>query len=278
MKGLKFLDTGLSMSHQKFMDDNILFGHPSFQEARAFKSLLNTFSEASGTSVNPAKSQIFFFNTPAITQASIARILGFSIAYLPAKYLGAPLIDSAINNSSWNILLEKLEARLSSWNFRALNMASRLVLIKFVLQPMPLYLFSVLAAPKWVLKQIKVLQRRFLWGSSGQNRKWALVNSNTIFTPKEAGGLELRDPTHSNIVMGGRLWWKWTSNPSTPWAKLWNAKYANNWPPEELIRLFPAVPDSLIWTAAKQHNDLIQQHSFWEIRNGGTAKFWTDAW
>ena len=157
-------------------------------------------------------------------------------------------------------------------------MASRLVLIKFVLQLMPLYISSVLAASKWVLKQIKGLQRRFLWGSSGKNRKWALVNWNIVCTPKEAGGLILRDPNHSNIVMGARMWWKWTSNPNTPWAKIWTEKYANNRPLEELNQLFHEAPDSLIWNAAKQHNDMIQQHSFWEIQNEGSARFWMDAW
>lgn len=81
---------------------------------------------------------------------------------------------------------------------------------------MPLYLFSVLVAPKWVLNQIKNLQRRFLWGSSIQKQKWALVNWNTVCSPKDAGGLGLRNPLHSNEVMGARLWWNWLSNPLTP--------------------------------------------------------------
>eukprot|EP00253_Pinus_taeda_P024215 PITA_24215 len=111
-----------------------------------------------GASINKFKSQIFFFHTPAMTQAAIARILGFSIAALPSNYLGGPLIALALKHSSWKILLEKLEARLSSWTHRTLNMASRFVLIKVVLQSMPLYLFSILAAPKWVLQEIKHIQ------------------------------------------------------------------------------------------------------------------------
>jgi len=67
------------------------------------------FSDASGAPINKSKSQIFFFHTPIITQAAIARILGFSIAILLFKYLGAPLTTSALKHSSWKILLEKLE-------------------------------------------------------------------------------------------------------------------------------------------------------------------------
>lgn len=156
LRGLSFSKTP-SFTHQQFMDDNMLFGHPSIQEALKLKSFLIEFSDASGASVHSTKSQIFFFHTPAVTQSSIACILGFTIANLPSKYLGAPMTHSALKHSSWKLLLEKLEARLSSWTYKALNMASCLVLIKVVLQSMPLYLFLVLAAPKWVLKKIKNL-------------------------------------------------------------------------------------------------------------------------
>lgn len=156
LKGLSF-NNSPAYSHQQFVDDNMLFGHPSVQEARLLKSILSIFSDAFGALINRVKSQIFFFNTPIPTQKAIGRILGFTIASLPSKYLGAPLVASALKHSSWKQLLEKLESRLSLWTNRALNMASRIVLIKAILQSMPLYLFSILAAPKWVLKEIKNL-------------------------------------------------------------------------------------------------------------------------
>eukprot|EP00253_Pinus_taeda_P011523 PITA_11523 len=208
LKGLSF-NNSPSFSHQQFVDDNMLFWHPSVQEARLFKDILSTFSDASGALINRVKSQIFFFNTPVSTQRSISHILGFTIASLPSKYLGAPMIASALKHSSWRDLLEKLEAKLFLWTHRSLNMASRVVLIKSILQSMPLYLFSLLAAPKWVLKAIKNLQRNFLWGSSGHNQKWALVKWEKVCLPKKAGGIGIRDPEHNNKVMGAKLWWRW---------------------------------------------------------------------
>lgn len=185
--------------------------------------------------INKAKSQLFFFHTPTVTKASIARILGFSITTLPSKYLSAPLTDSSLKHSSWRLLLEKLESRLSSWTHRALNMVNRLILIKAVLQSMPLYLFSILATPKWVLKDIKHIQRSFLWGKTEQKCKWALVKWDTVCLPKSVGGTGLHDPYHSNVVMGTRIWWKWLTMSFTPWATLWTAMYANNRPTEEII-------------------------------------------
>eukprot|EP00253_Pinus_taeda_P028735 PITA_28735 len=277
LKGISVHLTPAS-THQQFVDDTMLFGYPSVQEACHLKSLLSDFSEASGTHVNSSKSQIFFFHTPPVVKSAITRILGFKTASLPSTYLGAPLTASALKKPAWRILLEKLESKLSLWTLRSLNMASRVVLIKSVLQAMPLYLFSILAAPKWVLKRIRNMQRDFLWGSSETNRKWALVKWDKICKPKIQGGIGLRDPETSNTIMNAKIWWQWVTTQGKLWAKIWRAKYANNRPQEELIRFTPVDKGSLIWNAAKQHYQLIQKHSFWEIRNGCMARFWNDAW
>ena len=64
-------------TQQQFVDDTMLMGNPSFQEARAFKYCLATFGKASGLEVSPKNSQLFFFNSSLITQRNIERILGF---------------------------------------------------------------------------------------------------------------------------------------------------------------------------------------------------------
>eukprot|EP00253_Pinus_taeda_P003415 PITA_03415 len=267
LKGIN-LHNSPTISHQQFVDDNMIFGHSSIQEARSLNSLLNIFSVASGACINRIKSQIFFFNTHPTTQRAIARILGFSIASLPSKYLGAPLLDLAQKHSSWTSLLERLEERLSLWTHRSLNMASRLVLIKAVLQSMPLYLFSILAAPKWVLKAIKNLQRNFLWGSTGLNRKWALVKWEKACLPKKARGIGLRNPEHSNRIMGAKIWWKWLSYPGTLWARFWTAKYANNLPLGE-PHTIQDIPE---------HNIQSQEtvHQFWKDNPESDHRTWRE--
>ena len=56
-----------SHSHHQFVDDTMLLGYPSVQEAASFKTCLDQFVQASGLEVNPQKSQVFFFNTSRIT-------------------------------------------------------------------------------------------------------------------------------------------------------------------------------------------------------------------
>lgn len=80
------------------------------------------------------------------------------------------------------------------------------------------------------------------------------------------------------MVMGAKIWWKWLTNPNTPWASLWTAKYARNSPLEERIRMSEVSKGSVIWNSAIQHRVIIQKHSFWEVKNGHTSRFWEDSW
>ena len=137
----------------------MLIGHSLVQEAWILNKCLNTFSRAYGLEVNNTKSEVFFFNTPRINQQNILRILGFQGSSLPSKYLGAPLADGVIRKVYWEDLLERMRRKLDNWAFRPFNLASRVVLVKSVLQAMPIYLFSTLAAPKSVLKQMRTIQR-----------------------------------------------------------------------------------------------------------------------
>ena len=143
--------------HRQFVDDIMLMGHPSVQEARAFKSCLVTFAKASGLEVNPEKSQLFFFNSSLTTQRNIGRILGFHKGRLPTKYLGVPLSHNLIRHASWQDLVDRVKARLSSWAIKPLNLLGRLVMVKSVIQAMPMYLLPVLLAPKLVLKELRSL-------------------------------------------------------------------------------------------------------------------------
>ena len=66
LRGLKLHTGSETISHQQFVDDTILMGHSSVQEAWVMKKCLNTFSRVSELEVNNTKYQILFFNTTRI--------------------------------------------------------------------------------------------------------------------------------------------------------------------------------------------------------------------
>jgi hypothetical protein len=70
---------------------------------------------------------------------------------------------------------------------------------------MPLYMFSMLATPSKIIKQIQNLQRSFLWGGPSRERKWALVAWDKVWV----GGLGIKDHLTTSKVLTARTWWKW---------------------------------------------------------------------
>lgn len=87
----------LIFTHQQFMDDTILRGEALVREARNVKSILNTYSNATGKLFNLNKSLVFFFNTTVDRQRKIADILGCNVGVLPSIYLGLPLGKKPLN-------------------------------------------------------------------------------------------------------------------------------------------------------------------------------------
>jgi hypothetical protein len=266
IKGLPLHGINPPISHNQFVDDTLMMGSPTVQEAHTFLSIIHTFCEASGMDINKDKSQIFFFNTPLSIQLHISDILGFTRSSLPSKYLGIPLLDRALRNSSWEGLLTSFSKRLSSWTYRALNLPSRLILLKSVLQALPVYTFSALAAPNFILNAIKALQRNFLWQGLKAGKKFALISWEKLCRPKIQGGLGIRDPSILNKVLSAKIWWRWLKRPQDLWARLWRRKYTPNATERSLIRWNEDTPGSLIWTTARQNRHLVVNHAFWEIR------------
>jgi hypothetical protein len=173
-KGLSLHGEESPAMHQQFVDDTMLMDTPTLKESLTIKQVLHDFSEASGMCVNEEKSNIFFFNTPQLIQHHLTGLLGFQLSNLPSKYLGFPLTKNSLKKNVWEDLLENMAKKLGNWSFYSLNIASRLILIKSVLQEIPIYHLSVIAAPKYILRVIRNLQREFLWGSSKNKKKMGI--------------------------------------------------------------------------------------------------------
>jgi hypothetical protein len=209
MKGLEPWGNNLAITHQQFVDDIMLFGEVSIKEVRNIKRVLEIFMEASGMEINKEKSCTFIFNTPDSIKAHLTRTLGFRQGDLPTKYLGNQLDINPTRMKNWQGVIDKIKNRLASWPFRSLNIASRIVLLKSVLQSIPIYPLSIKATSKGVCTKLKEIFGKFLWEGPKQQRKWALVSWKNLVKRKEEGGLGIRDPEMLNKILGAKLWWRW---------------------------------------------------------------------
>eukprot|EP00253_Pinus_taeda_P017343 PITA_17343 len=278
IKGLKIWGNNLPLTHQQFVDDIMLFGEPTVREVRQLRRILDLFAEASGLEINKDKSCIFIFNTIDQIKSHLIRILGFKKGDLPTKYLGNILDYTSRRMKNWQGVLDKLNNKVANWAFRVLNIAGRIVLAKSVLQAIPIYPLSIMAAPLGVCAKIREIIRKFIWSGSDQKKKWALVSWSQLTERKEKGGLGLRDPENLNRVLGAKLWWRWLSGGSDLWKAIWRTKYSMPVSQVDVLKLQEIPKGSAIWELASQNRDLIGKHTFWEIQGGAEANFWDDRW
>eukprot|EP00253_Pinus_taeda_P020018 PITA_20018 len=201
-------------------------------------------------------------------QSHLSRLLGFKIGSLPSRYLGAPLTLKQWQKVHWEKFLASMERKCKHWTNRALNFAGRLILIKAVLQAIPQYMLSIFLAPKGILDQMRSIQRSFLWSGNNEKKKWSLVAWKKLCKRKDRGGLNLVDPSMVNRICGAKIWWKWILDMTLPWATLWKEKYRPNSSNLELIRMQETPNGSPIWNHAQANRSIVQDYSFWEIRNG----------
>ena len=165
--------------------------------------------DASGTQINNDKSNVYFFNCTVAMQNFLARTLGFQRGSFPLKYLGMFLNSGPTRIADWQDIIIRVEKRIQKWAFRVLNALGRLIMLKFVLQALPIYQLSGRACPKGIYSQLVGMLKKFLWQGAQTNRKWALLFWDKLLRSKAAGGLGLRDPFTLNNVLGAKLWWRW---------------------------------------------------------------------
>eukprot|EP00253_Pinus_taeda_P009631 PITA_09631 len=278
IKGLQIWGNNLPLTHQQFVDDIMLFGEPTVREVRQLRRILDLFAEASGLEINKDKSCIFIFNTMDQVKSHLIRILGFKKGELPTKYLGNVLDYTSRRMKNWQGVLDKLNNKVANWAFRVLNIAGRIVLAKSVLQAIPIYPLSIMAAPVGVCAKIRKIIQKFIWSGSDQKKKWALVSWSQLTERKEKGGLGLRDLETLNRVLGAKLWWRWLSGGNDLWKTIWRTKYRMPASQVDILRHQEIPKGSTIWELASQNRDLIGKHTFWEIQGGAEANFWDDWW
>eukprot|EP00253_Pinus_taeda_P002534 PITA_02534 len=169
-------------------------GLVSLREVKGMKKILDLFMEASGTQINKDKSFTFFFDTMGNVKSFLTTILGFCSGDLPANYLGTKIALNPLKMENWHHTIEKPKNRFANWSFQTFNIAGRTMLLRSVLQAIPIYHLSTTTVPKGAYTKMVEIFKEFIWGGPQQQRKWASISWKRLTKNKAQGGLGLRDP------------------------------------------------------------------------------------
>lgn len=135
---------------------------------------------------------LFQCNVQSIQAAQ--SILPCKLVSFPCKYLGLPLSLWRPSKTDFLELIDKISNKLPGWKATLMNQVGRAVQIKSVLTTIPIYHSISLQCPKWDLKAIDKIQRRFLWkGHKDVRGGHCLVNWNKVWRPINLGRLGIHN-------------------------------------------------------------------------------------
>lgn len=174
----------------QYADDTAIIVRADITTMITLKLVLRFFSNISGLQINYAKSVFLPLNLTPQQQAEVRVIFGCAKTELPITYLGMSLTINQPKRSDFMPLIEKIERRLEGWQGKLLSRGGRLLLQNSVLAAIPVYIMTCFVLPKWVLRRIDSVRRRFIWaGLNTHGRGISLLNWALVCTPRRWGGL-----------------------------------------------------------------------------------------
>ncbi|XP_057761477.1 uncharacterized protein LOC130981788 [Arachis stenosperma] len=210
----------IELSHLQFADDTILFCPTEEDTIRNYKRLLHCFELMSRLSINFEKSSFIQVNSDRHWSRKMCQLLGCKEESLPVRYLGISLGANPRLVKTWKPVIDKVEDKLSLWKVKTLNKAGKLVLIKSVLNSLPIYYLNLYKMLKAVAEKLISLQRRFLCSKENGRNGIPLVKWEVVMAPKKAGGMRIGDAVIRNTVLLFKWWWRFSKEDCPLWKKV----------------------------------------------------------
>ncbi|GAU19481.1 hypothetical protein TSUD_77250 [Trifolium subterraneum] len=271
----------ISVSHLQFADDTLLLGIKSWANVRALRAILGLFETMSGLKVNFHKSMLVGVNIPESWLGEAASALRCKVGIIPFLYLGLPIGGDPRRLGFWEPVLARLKNRLSGWKSRFLSFGGRLVLLKSVLQSLPVYALSFFKAPTGIISSIESIFIKFFWGGCEDSRKIPWVSWKSICLSKEGGGLGVRQMREFNLALLGKWCWRMLVDREGLWFRVLVARYGM-----ERGRIRDGGRRGSTWwreIACIQRGSELGSSWFGEqvsrrVGDGLDTFFWTDPW
>ncbi|XP_074277891.1 uncharacterized protein LOC141601502 [Silene latifolia] len=180
-----------------------------------------------------------------------------------------PIQTTRLKKQDCECLVDKICGRIHGYGARKFSYAGRLVIVQSVLNFLHSYWASMFIIPKGIINRIEAVCRNFLWDNSADYRRTPLVGWDTIFRPKDEGGLGLKDQESWNKVMVGRLV-DWIAMQRD---SIWVYWVQNNYlKGQEWMEYKPSTNSSWVWRRICRVKDEMRPgyvQGQWTVQPGG---------
>ncbi|GJT45976.1 RNA-directed DNA polymerase, eukaryota, reverse transcriptase zinc-binding domain protein [Tanacetum coccineum] len=253
------LDNSLQISHLFYADDVVFIGQWCDSNISTIIRVLDCFFQASGMRINLYKSKIMGIavDNSLVTQA--ANSIGCLTLSLPFQYLGVNIGSHMSRIKSWDIVLNKVQGRLSKWKSKVLSVGGRLTLLK-----------SVLA-----------IRSHFFNGGDPNIRKMTFVKWENVLASNDKGGMGVSSFFALNQALIFKWIWRFHSQGFSLWSRVIKAIHgadgklgyhikpsaSSNW--IDIVRTLPILLNKGI--------DLLGYIKK-KVGNGEKTLFWYEPW
>jgi hypothetical protein len=149
IEGIKACRNALSVSHLVFADDSLILLKADRNNAISLQQVLESYFANSEQLVSVAKSSIYFSpNTNVDVKVDICNTLNINKEAISDKYLGLPTMVGADRSDCFMHFVERVLLRIKGWKEKMLWIGGKEILIKDVIQSIPVYAMSVFLLPK----------------------------------------------------------------------------------------------------------------------------------
>ncbi|PWA39897.1 RNA-directed DNA polymerase, eukaryota [Artemisia annua] len=184
--------------------------------------------------------------------------------------------------SNWKPVFDVFESRLTKWKADCLSIGGRVTLIKYVLESLPVYFFSLYKAPCKVIKDLESFISRFLWGGSKEVHKIHWVAWDRVCYPKKCGGLGLCKLKFINTVLLAKWGWRFKKERGSLWCEVVEACHITNrsWDFLPVRKSLNGVWSNIIKVLSRTVVSGMPLRRFFKgkVGNGNNISFWIDPW
>jgi hypothetical protein len=276
IQGIRVCRNAPSVSHLLFADDSLIPLKANLTNATSLRQVLDQYCASSGQLVSEAKCSIFFSpNLEVDVKAQICQQLNIMTKAISEKYLGLPAMVGLDRTDSFIYLLERIIERLKGWKERFLSMGGKDILLKAIIQAIPVFAMGIFKIPKKLCKDINDAMAGFWWGDAEEQRRMHWFAWWKMCIPKNMGGMGFRDLHSFNLAMLAKQSWRLLSRPDSLCARVIKAKY---YPNTNLLYAGPKSGSSFTWQSIVAGLQTFKRGHIWRIGMGENVNIWEDHW
>ncbi|KAL0320306.1 UNVERIFIED_CONTAM: putative mitochondrial protein [Sesamum radiatum] len=196
------------VSHLLFADDTLIFCRATPEAMLCLKRILTLYEQGSGLKINLKKSvMVVSSNVEGDLPRELAGTLGVEVTSKHDKYLGLPTVAGRSKRDLFESIKDRVWRKVNIWVAKKLSQAGHAVLLKTVLQTIPIYTMSCFRFPDLFLNELESLMASFFWNCGHESKihwkSWAFLCRH-----KKEGGLGFRRLRECNLALLAKQAWR----------------------------------------------------------------------